>query len=1135
MKKLMNKVLAVGMSAMLSICCVPALAFADEGDEWGDNGENNEPIDPGTGDDNGDDNNNDGTDGFTAFDYSDVEWKLDGGTLTIRPTNNSSTGTLQYTSSTWPWQYNESQIYNVDIQGTINVGSTLAAMFQNCSNISSLNLSSFDMSNVTNIQCLFQNCSSLSSLTLPNQYVNITDMTAAFSGCSSLTSLTIPDNWDTTQALNSSSVFSDELNTITVGGNFAFNLLPTKTWYNQSTGASWSDPGDINGGAGTYTTTAPNTPASKSVSLNENTKVLALDTEANKTFSLVATIDPVAADESVSFIASAPGVVDITGTASTNSLGQATCTVTAQATGSVTVTASWDGQTANCTFNVLDTMADLTEATSVTLSGDNLEPGENANEYTLYVIGDTPESVSATLAPADVTLKGVVWTSTDTTIVSVASTTEEGETATFTADITGVKKGTTTITAKSEDGKATATINVTVLNPPNAVSVDIPETVKLNATYDLTATVTGPLPGAVEEPLTYSWVVMPEEVATIEPGTGNKATLTTKEMNEAELTITVNFAGIDVNGSTIGAKSVPENYEFTVGLPDAESITLNETAISVAVGSQPVQLTATVNPTEPVIPVSWESSNETVATVDENGLVTILAQGETTITATAGGKEAQCVITVTAPGETVVEITSIEFDEPTVTLTGEETKQLAVTIEPNTATASDLVWTTSDADYVTVTNDGFVTSVAKGTATITAASKDGKVKANCTVTVLNPTTEINANVPALMQVGATLDLEASLIGALPGAVDTPDSYSWSSVDSTIATVTADEDDSSTATLTAVAIGKTEIVVSETTGQTTKTASLPIEVAEAQVESIELDVDQNTVAVGSLPFTLTATVTPIMEPPIPVEWSSTDSLIASVDENGVVSPVGVGNAVITATAGGLSATCNVTVTPLTLNASPTSNYQGYLTVSDPDIAKLIGTLTLQINGSARSASEELKQLAVQSAGADSYFIDAYDIDLVDAAGTIIDVGDFGGPVTVSISVGQAVLDLKDTVKFGMYYINDNATAAEPMRTELTGDAISFETTHFSTYALTATPNAQQTTDGTQDGDSLKGDSLKGLASSGDALLSAAGAPLAVGFLSVVLMFLIAALHSTCKRDRRVATAYRPNRNYRRYRR
>lgn len=1133
MKKLMNKVLALGMSAMLSVCCIPTLALADEGDEWGDNnGDYNDPEDPGY-EDPGDDNQ----DGFTNFDNgSTVQWKLDGSTLTIRPSDNAGYGTLYNYGSTWPWQYSESQIYSVDIQGSIDITGTTSAMFQNCSNIQSLNLSSLNMSGVQNIQCMFQNCSSLSSLILPDQSVYLNDMTAAFDGCTSLTSLTIPSNWDTTQASSSSNVFSSSLNTITVGNNFAFETLPAGTWYNQSTGVSWSSPSEINGGAGTYTTIAPDTPASKSVSLNQSTKVLALDTDANKTFTLVATVNPVAENESVSFVASEAGIVDIDGAAFTNAQGQAQATVTAQATGSVTVTASWAGQTAECVFNVVDTMEDLTLADSVTLSGDNLAPGESANEYTLVVVGDEKESITATLAPANVSLKGVVFSSEDTTVASVESTSEEGATTEFTADITPVKKGTVTITAKSEDGNATATINVTVLNPPNSVSVNIPEEVRMGATYELEATVSGALAGAVDEVSAYAWAAMPDDLAEVTPGTGNKATLEAKAMGEAELMVTATSAGIEVNGETVGAASKTETYGFTIGLPDAESITLNETAISVPVGSEPIQLTATVEPAEPVIPVSWESSNEAVATVNDNGLVTILATGSTTITATAGTKEAQCVVTVTPPGESVITITSISFDEETVTLTGAETKELAVTIEPSYATAKDLVWQSSNEDVAIVSDDGFVSSVGKGTATITAQSKDGKVKANCSITVKNPATEILANVPALMQLGASIELEASLVGDLPGAVDEPDSYSWNSLDDSIATVTADEDDPSTATLKAVAIGNTEIIVSATTGQSPVTASLPLQVAEAKVESIELDVNENTVAVGSLPFTLTATVTPIMEPPIPVAWTTTDEKIASVDEDGVVTPIGVGNAVITATAGELSATCNVTVTPLTLNASPTSKYQGYLTVSDPDVAKLISTLTLQINDSARAASEELKQISVQAAGTGSYFIEAYDIDLVDAAGTVIDVGTFGAPVTVNISVGQAVLDLKDTVTFGMYYINDNATAAEPMKTYLSSDAISFETTHFSTYALTATPKAANPNGdgGSQDKGSYA-DTLKGLASSGDALLSLASGPIAIAFLSVVLMFLIAALHSACRKDRQMAIQHRGYRNYRRYRR
>ena len=95
-----------------------------------------------------------------------------------------------------------------------------------------------------------------------------------------------------------------------------------------------------------------------------------------------------------------------------------------------------------------------------------------------------------------------------------------------------------------------------------------------------------------------------------------------------------------------------EPVTFTLNIEPApvvevESVTLDREDITLTVGDEPRQLTATVTPDNATDKtVTWSSDNEAVATVDQNGNVTAVAAGNTTITATAGGQSASCAVTV---------------------------------------------------------------------------------------------------------------------------------------------------------------------------------------------------------------------------------------------------------------------------------------------------------------------------------------------------------------------------------------------------------------------------------------------------------------------------------------------------------
>ena len=173
------------------------------------------------------------------------------------------------------------------------------------------------------------------------------------------------------------------------------------------------------------------------------------------------------------------------------------------------------------------------------------------------------------------------------------------------------------------------------------------------------------------------------------------------------------------------------SIKFVAREVNASSVTMSETTLQLYKGKS-ARLSFTVDPENFTDAVSWKSSNTSVATIADDGTVKAVAVGTATIKLVVGSKSASCKVTVVQP------VTSISLNRSTASLEALETVQLTARINPSDAYLQTYRWSSSDETIAAVDENGLVTALKKGTATITATALDGNgASAKCTVTVTN--------------------------------------------------------------------------------------------------------------------------------------------------------------------------------------------------------------------------------------------------------------------------------------------------------------------------------------------------------------------------------------------------------------
>lgn len=126
--------------------------------------------------------------------------------------------------------------------------------------------------------------------------------------------------------------------------------------------------------------------------------------------------------------------------------------------------------------------------------------------------------------------------------------------------------------------------------------------------------------------------------------------------------------------------------------------------------------------------IKWDSSDKSVATVDQNGQIVALKAGKTVISAIVDGVMALCDVEVLAT------LDGISLNETSLTLPSGDSFQLVASFSPEDVEVKDLVWSSSDENIASVDQDGMITGLGEGTAVIKVSS--GEVEATCEVTVV---------------------------------------------------------------------------------------------------------------------------------------------------------------------------------------------------------------------------------------------------------------------------------------------------------------------------------------------------------------------------------------------------------------
>ena len=382
--------------------------------------------------------------------------------------------------------------------------------------------------------------------------------------------------------------------------------------------------------------------------------------------------------------------------------------------------------------------------------------------------------------------------------------------------------------------------------------------------------------------------------------------ITALKVGDATITATVD------DGSGISASTIVHVTPLKV-----HAMQFAEPKITVS-GIKTEKLTLTLNsPEVDNKAIKWTSSDNSIVTVEENteasypleAIVSTHKVGTAIITAEAqdgSGISATCEVEASQLQVSDIELITMSAIKTIPTL-------LEANVLPVEANNKKLTWTSLTPNIATITEDGTITGLKMGTAQVKATTMDGSNISKTFDVLITGLSISSITLPSESSITKT-DNQKLEYTIFPAASDNQ-TLKWSSNHTDIASV-----DENTGVITAHKVGDAIITATATDGSEIS-ASTTIHVTPLKVSNI--DIEKEIKLLRTTSTTLAATITPELADDKTLSWVSEDESIATVTQEGVVRGVNVGTTNITATAmdgSGVSATCKVTVNPVTINLS-----------------------------------------------------------------------------------------------------------------------------------------------------------------------------------------------------------------------
>ena len=302
----------------------------------------------------------------------------------------------------------------------------------------------------------------------------------------------------------------------------------------------------------------------------------------------------------------------------------------------------------------------------------------------------------------------------------------------------------------------------------------------------------------------------------------------------------------------------------------------------------------------------------------------------------SGGLSKDGYITLIDTTGLVGEKTSISFKDKTINLNVGATVTLSPTLKPTIASGENIIWSSSGKKVATVDSNGIVKGIKAGKVTITATAKDTKASSSIVVNVIEPVKSITSSETSFnLDVGKTKKINYTISPS--NASDK--TVTFKSSNTKVATV------DTSGNVKGVAAGETNITV--TTKSESKTVTIKVKVVKPtiKVTGVSLNKKSTTINVKAKE-TLVATIKPSNSTNKNVTWSSSNTKVATVSSDGVVTGVKAGSATITVKTvdGEFTSSCTVKVVTPKVNVTSVKVNKTEASLKTGNKEKIVATIT-----------------------------------------------------------------------------------------------------------------------------------------------------------------------------------------------